>query len=132
MSTNALVGYRLPGNKVRFAYIHNDGYPEWTGKVLKDHYHFKKFQEMIEFGHMSVIGPQIHPTDPDHSFEEPERDEDGWPLTCVFYDRDRGEKGRTSKVMSEDEFLSSQTYAYIMNELDIIEVYKYGKLKGYM
>ena len=55
MGTRARIGIQLNGNSILSAYHHWDGYPEWLGKVLVEHYNTKeKVEALIHGGDMSV------------------------------------------------------------------------------
>ncbi len=55
MGTRARIGIQLNGNSILSAYHHWDGYPEWLGKVLVEHYNTKeKVAALIDGGDMSV------------------------------------------------------------------------------
>ena len=55
MGTRARIGIQLNGNSILSAYHHWDGYPEWVGKVLVEHYNTKETVEaLIDGGDMSV------------------------------------------------------------------------------
>ena len=54
MSTNARIGIKLEDGSILSAYHHWDGYPEWLGRILKQHYNTKeKVAELIDGGNMS-------------------------------------------------------------------------------
>ena len=53
MSTNARIGIKLEDGSILSAYHHWDGYPEWLGRILKQHYNTKeKVAELIDGGNM--------------------------------------------------------------------------------
>jgi len=54
MATRSRIGIQLPDDSVLSVYHHWDGYPEWLGKTLKQHYITKeKVAELIDGGDMS-------------------------------------------------------------------------------
>ena len=54
MSTNARIGIKLEDGSILSAYHHWDGYPEWLGVTLKEHYNTKdQIAELIDDGNMS-------------------------------------------------------------------------------
>ena len=54
MSTNARIGIKLEDGSILSAYHHWDGYPEWLGVTLKEHYNTKEdIAKLIEGGNMS-------------------------------------------------------------------------------
>lgn len=86
MATRSAIGYETADGRIRAKYSHWDGYPEYTGKVLEEHYQDdQKIREMVELGDQSVLGEEIYPQG-DHDFESPEDN------VTVFYGRDRGEQ----------------------------------------
>jgi len=54
MSTRSRIGIELQNGSVLSVYHHWDGYPEWLGKILTEHYTTKeKVTELIDGGDMS-------------------------------------------------------------------------------
>ena len=54
MSTNARIGIKLEDGSILSAYHHWDGYPEWLGVTLKEHYNKKEdIAKLIDGGNMS-------------------------------------------------------------------------------
>ena len=54
MSTNARIGIELKDGSILSAYHHWDGYPQWLGKTLKEHYTTREaVAELIDGGDMS-------------------------------------------------------------------------------
>ena len=54
MSTRSRIGIKLEEGSILSAYHHWDGYPEWLGRILKQHYNTKeKVAELIDGGNMS-------------------------------------------------------------------------------
>lgn len=55
MATRSRIGIMLSDESILSAYHHWDGYPEWLGKTLKEHYNTKdKVAELIDGGDMSI------------------------------------------------------------------------------
>ena len=53
MSTRARIGILLPDDSILSVYHHWDGYPEWLGVTLKQHYNtYEKASELIDGGNM--------------------------------------------------------------------------------
>ena len=53
MSTNARIGLQLQDGSILSAYHHWDGYPEWLGVTLKEHFNtYEKASELIDGGNM--------------------------------------------------------------------------------
>ena len=54
MSTRSRIGILLPDDSILSVYHHWDGYPEWLGVTLEEHYNtFEKASELIDGGNMS-------------------------------------------------------------------------------
>ena len=54
MATRARIGLKLEDGSIISAYHHWDGYPEWLGVTLKEHYNTKKdIAKLIDGGNMS-------------------------------------------------------------------------------
>ena len=89
MGTRSSIGYITDNGDIKTAYCHYDGYLEHNGRILLDHYtDAAKVKELVGFGDMSFLAPEVYPTlGSGHSFDN---NEDG---VTVFYGRDRGEDG---------------------------------------
>jgi hypothetical protein len=122
MGTRSRIGI-MHGDKVKSIYCHWDGYLEYNGQILHDHYDSAKTNMLVALGDMSSLR---HELGEKHAFskldpignEVREHNED-W---CTFYGRDRGEKDTEWKVAHTfDEFLeqcydSAAEYYYIMKD----------------
>ena len=54
MSTRSRIGILLPDDSILSVYHHWDGYPEWLGAPLEEHYNtYEKASELIDGGNMS-------------------------------------------------------------------------------
>ena len=54
MSTRSRIGILLPDDSILSVYHHWDGYPEWLGVTLVEHFNtFEKASELIDGGNMS-------------------------------------------------------------------------------
>ena len=86
MATRATISYFDEETKMYHSiYLHNDGYLEDAGKILKEHYSsLKKVKELVALGSISVLGHRIVPIGK-HSFDE----RDGGAV--LAYHRDRGD-----------------------------------------
>lgn len=86
MATRATISYfDEDTKKYHSIYLHNDGYLEWAGMVLKRSYSsLEKVKGLVALGSISILGDRIAPIGK-HSFKEPEKG------TTVAYSRDRGE-----------------------------------------
>lgn len=87
MGTRAAITARLKAGYYKTVYCHYDGYPEWTGVTLRDHYNtVEDVEELFRYGDMSFLDVSTE-CPRGHSFEKKVR---GY---TVFYGRDRGETG---------------------------------------
>ena len=51
MSTRSRIGILLPDDSILSVYHHWDGYPEWLGVTLEEHFNtFEKASELIDGG----------------------------------------------------------------------------------
>lgn len=108
MATRSHIGILNDDNTVTYVYCHFDGYPEYVGKILKEHYNTEdKVRELLSFGHISVLDINIHPTDPSHSFDN--RTEN----TCLFYGRDRGDNNYDAETISLEKYKYNEYINYI-------------------
>jgi hypothetical protein len=117
MSTNSRIAIQNPDLTVSSVYCHWDGYPEWNGQMLKNHYSDRaKLESLIGLGDLSYIAESVAPAPgQEHSFERPA---DG---VTVAYHRDRGEALRSPRLdRSLEAFtkgLSEQWgYVYTLND----------------
>lgn len=66
-------------------YLHWDGYPEYAGKMLEEHYTANdKVTDLTNLGSLSQLKREPKPQG-EHSYGNPESD------VCIAYHRDRGE-----------------------------------------
>ena len=123
MGTRSRIGV-MHGDKVKSIYCHWDGYLDFNGRILQEHYDSAKANHLVALGDMSSLRASIGEK---HAFskfdsvtniEHREHNEE-W---CTFYGRDRGEKDTEFKVAQTfDEFLeqcdlSGAEYYYIMRD----------------
>lgn len=89
----------MHGEVCKSVYCHWDGYLDFNGRILLEHYDSSKANHLVALGDLSSLRPEIGEK---HAFskldpignEVREHNED-W---CTFYGRDRGEKGTEWKV----------------------------------
>ena len=92
MSTRATITLKMKQGGYKSIYLHFDGYEEYAGAILREHYNtYEKVEQLIALGDLSSIGCLINPTTSDHSWNNPE------PNVCVAYHRDRGEDWEDTK-----------------------------------
>jgi hypothetical protein len=125
MGTRSRIGV-MHGDKVKSVYCHWDGYLNFNGQVLQEHYDSAKANHLVALGDLSSLRQDIgekHEFSPfnqqELSLEEFERK---FGDMCTFYGRDRGEKDTEFQVAQTfDEFLgqcydSGAEYYYIMKD----------------
>lgn len=127
MSTRSAIGM-LYGEICKAVYCHYDGYPEFNGRILQEHYNVEKTNALISYGDMSVLAPKIVPTEgSEHSFDKPEKG------VCIFYSRDRNESNTEWRVVNSAEDLFDEfdgcEYFYVMK--DGVWYVSEGKEKGW-
>ena len=95
-------------------YCHSDGYLEYTGAMLQEHYtQPEKVAALIALGDLSILGPNVAPKGA-HSFEYNERE----PGVTVAYHRDRGEELNISTGATVDEVaeqIGHNGYVYVFD-----------------
>ena len=108
MSTRSNIGIIESDGTVTFVYCHFDGYPEHNGALLLAHHNSEAAARLlVSFGEMSVLGERVNPIGP-HSYEKPEEG------TCIYYERDRGEKGcGVAQTASTRDGAYQQEYCYL-------------------
>ena len=94
MGTRSNIGIRNIDNTFTGIYCHWDGYPEYVGKILLEHYNSAdRVNALMELGDLSILGIKLNPeSGKPHTYDEKQDD------VCVAYGRDRGEKGTESKL----------------------------------
>ena len=86
MATNAFIGFK-ENNSITYIYNHSDGYLEYLGKMLIEHYNSEKqAKALVSLGDVSVVKEKLAPEEGTiHTFDNRQED------VSVFYSRDRGE-----------------------------------------
>lgn len=113
MGTRSAIGVKLADGSVKAVYCHWDGYPEYNGKILWNHYSEEdKIMQLIKLGDLSSLGEEIGTK---HKFEDAPFGQ------CTFYGRDRGEKNvNARKFRDEEEFRNTfdcgAEYWYLYND----------------
>ena len=115
MATNSIIAVKTSDDgDYKSIYVHNDGYFEYMYPMLDTWYNSQERAEaLVSFGDASFIAKRLVPSqDSDHHFDHPEKD------VCIFYHRDRGELWRQNApcIMSKEEVLATQYYAYIFED----------------
>jgi hypothetical protein len=125
MGTRSRIGV-MHGDKVKSVYCHWDGYLNFNGRILQEHYDSAKANHLVALGDLSSLRQDIgekHEFSPFNQQElTSEEFERKFGNMCTFYGRDRGEKDTEFQVAHTfDEFLgqcynSGAEYYYIMKD----------------
>lgn len=112
MSTHACIAVKHD-EKITAIYCHFDGGLNYVGEVLHKYYRRYKANFLMASGDLSSLGADVEPPDGmPHSWDSPA------PNVCVFYGRDRGEKGVDADIVKDEQELLSRfshcSYFYLM------------------
>ena len=119
MGTRSRIGV-MHGDRVKSIYCHWDGYLDFNGQILQDHYDSARANQLVALGDMSSLRANIGEKHTFSKFDlgiENRVHNEDW---CTFYGRDRGEKDTEYKVANTfAEFLEQcdmcgAEYYYIM------------------
>ena len=95
MATRSNIAIVNQDKSISSIYCHWDGYPEYVGKMLLNHYTTADIvTELLNLGNLSNLDKNVNPTDI-HTFDKPQ---DG---VCVAYGRERGEKDQEAIVFED-------------------------------
>jgi hypothetical protein len=114
MATRSNIGIVNLDKSITGIYCHWDGYPEYVGKMLLNHYTDVDWIHMLmDLGDLSILSENMNPTGP-HSFNNPQKG------VCVAYGRDRGETGTNSRTFEDmgefEHFGSGVDYQYLFED----------------
>jgi len=116
MGTRSRIGV-MHGDKCKSVYCHWDGYLDYNGKMLQEHYDSSKANFLVALGDLSSLCPEVEiPEGVEHSFDKPSG------ICTVFYGRDRKETGTEFQVAHTfEQFLEqcdncAAEYYYIMRD----------------
>ena len=125
MGTRSRIGV-MHGDRVKSVYCHWDGYLDFNGRILQEHYDSAKANHLVALGDLSSLRVNIgekHKFSPfDQKELSTEEFEKQFGDMCTFYGRDRGEKDTEFRVAHTfEEFLgqcydSGAEYYYIMKD----------------
>ena len=125
MGTRSRIGV-MHGDKVKSIYCHWDGYLDFNGRILQEHYDSAKANHLVALGDLSSLRATIGEKHKFSPFDQKELSNEEFEKQfgdmCTFYGRDRGEKGVEFKVTHTfEEFLeqcdhSGAEYYYIMKD----------------
>lgn len=114
MSTRSRIGMEMADGSVKSIYCHFDGYISSNGVILlKNYKDQEKVESLIDLGDISILGGEVVPSDPSHSFDSRQRG------VTVAYHRDRGEDYRKPRVnKSVPDFFNSdiEEYGYLFTQ----------------
>ena len=125
MGTRSRIGV-MHGDNVKSIYCHWDGYLDFNGRILQEHYDSAKANHLVALGDMSSLRANIGEKHKFSPFDQQELNNEEFKKQfgdmCTFYGRDRGEKDTEWKVATTfDEFLEQcdncgAEYYYIMRD----------------
>jgi len=98
MATRSNIAIVNEDKSITSIYCHWDGYPEYVGKILLNHYTKPSvINKLISLGNLSQLCENIDPTPTIdyHTFDNPQIN------VCVAYGRDRGEKNQEAIVFED-------------------------------
>jgi len=95
MATRSNIAIVNQDKSISSIYCHWDGYPEYVGKLLLNHYNnVGIINELLDLGNLSNLDKNLYSTDI-HTFDKPEEG------VCVAYGRERGEKDQEAIVFED-------------------------------
>ena len=124
MATRSNIAIVNQDGSITGIYCHWDGYPEYVGKMLLNHYNnVGIINELMDLGDLSILSESLYSTtginlysdNNRHTFDNPQKN------VCVAYGRDRGETGTNSRTFEDlGEFEDSASnswadYQYLFN-----------------
>ncbi len=117
MSTRSYIAMKTSENTYRGVYCHYDGYLDYNGVMLLEHYNSKeRVEELLSYGNISSLREKITPEKGStHSFDKPDKD------VTIFYGRDRGEEGQEAFTCTEEELKDPTSW------IEYIYVFDSGK-----
>ena len=117
MSTRSYIAIKTSEDTYKGVYCHYDGYLDYNGVMLLEHYNSKeRVEELLSYGNISSLREKITPEKGStHSFDKPDKD------VTIFYGRDRGEEGQEAFTCTEEELKDSTSW------IEYIYVFDNGK-----
>lgn len=125
MATRNRIAIENQDATVTSIYCHWDGHIETNGKILFENYDREKTEQLIALGNISSLGILLEPTDPNHTFETPQKG------VTVAYGRDRGEDVMQKLYLGVEDlyeygFEVGEEYVYCLTKDNVWLVGKYG------
>ena len=124
MSTRAAIAkLNTNTNEAKLIYCHSDGYLEYTGKILNEHYNSEdKVDELLSYGDLSIINENIGEK-LDVSFNDYTAFAN--KKQCRFYGRDRAEKNKKATNLSNTDCAENALLEYGFENMDVDFVYAF-------
>ena len=95
MATRSNIAIVNQDKSISSIYCHWDGYPEYVGKLLLNHYNNVGIvNELLKLGNLSTLDKNVNPTE-SHTFDKPQAG------VCIAYGRERGEKDQEAIVFED-------------------------------
>jgi hypothetical protein len=95
MATRSNIAIVNQDKSISSIYCHWDGYPEYVGKMLLNHYNNVGIvTELLKLGNLSNLDKNVNPTE-SHTFDKPQAG------VCIAYGRERGEKSQEAIVFED-------------------------------
>ena len=125
MATRSNIGIVNEDGSITGIYCHFDGYPEYVGKMLLNHYNNDDIVNgLMNLGDLSILSESLYSTtginlysdNNHHTFDNPQKG------VCVAYGRDRGEQNVDSviyDVLGQYEDMAGDTlaeYQYLFDD----------------
>ena len=137
MATRSTIALEFADGTVQQVYCHWDGYLDYNGKLLAEHYMDPfKLRDLIDRGDLSSLGPELgdkHDFDCPHKYGTPEYEawQEAKQKVCTFYGRDRNETGVGAKSFKDFADYKAnhqyEEYEYILRTDGNWYVCQYGK-----
>ena len=119
MATRATIA-KLDNNGIKAIYLHSDGYLEYAGRILDEHYQDEsKVDELLSHGDVSSLNENIGEKLPFNDymlFHEKKQ--------CRFYGRDRGEDKKEAATLKDENELIK--FATEKCDAEYIYMFAYG------
>ena len=99
MGTRSTIALEFADGTVQQVYCHWDGYLEYNGTILQEHYQDPfKVRDLIDLGDLSSLGASIGEK---HGFDQRVDAQTLAETVCTFYKRDRNESGCEAKKFAD-------------------------------
>ena len=126
MATRSNIAIVNQDGSITGIYCHWDGYPEYVGKMLLNHYNNVGIvNELLDLGDLSQLCEKLYSDNNSHTFDKPQKG------VCVAYGRDRGDTGTDSRTFEDlgeyEHFGSGVDYQYLFEDGKWMYRNTYGK-----